>query len=127
MVHFHEVGALDAVADVVGVCYIMYLLQVENVVVSPIHVGRGHVKCAHGIVPVPAPATAELLFGVPIYSGEIEGELCTPTGAALLTYFADAYGGMPLMVTEKCGYGIGKKSFDTANCIRAFLGNNANG
>jgi len=121
-VHFHEVGALDAVADVTGVCYAMYLLQIEKVFVSPIHVGKGHVQCAHGIVPVPAPATAELLLGVPIYSGDIAGELCTPTGAALLTYFADSYGQMPSLITEKCGYGMGKKSFDTANCIRAFLG-----
>lgn len=120
--HFHEVGALDAVADVTGVCYAMYLLQVEKVFVSPINVGKGHVHCAHGIVPVPAPATTKLLLGVPIYSSDIQGELCTPTGAVLLTYFADSYGQMPTMITEKCGYGIGKKSFQTANCVRAFIG-----
>jgi len=121
-VHFHEVGALDAVADVTGVCYAMYLLHIDKVFVSPIHVGKGHVQCTHGIVPVPAPATAELLLGVPIYSGDMRGELCTPTGAALLTYFADSYRQMPFIITEKCGYGIGKKSFETANCVRAFLG-----
>ena len=83
-VHFHEVGALDAVADVTGVCYAIYLLHPERIVVSPIHVGSGTVRCAHGIMPVPAPATAALLTGVPIYGGKIQGELCTPTGAALL-------------------------------------------
>ena len=91
-VHFHEVGALDAVADVTGVCYCLYLLKPERIVVSPVHVGSGTVRCAHGIMPVPAPATANLLEGAPSYGGEIRGELCTPTGAALLTQFADAFG-----------------------------------
>lgn len=121
-IHFHEVGSLDAVADVIGVCYAMYLLQPEQVIVSPVHVGSGTVKCAHGIVPVPAPATAELLKNVPTYSGAIESELCIPTGAALLKYYANSFNNMPGMCTKKIGYGIGHKSFAQANCIRAFWG-----
>ncbi len=122
-VHYHEVGALDAVTDVTGVCYAMYLLGVDRVVVSPIHVGSGTVRCAHGVMPVPAPATANLLAGVPVYGGSVQGELCTPTGAALLTHFADAFEKMPVMRTQKVGIGIGTKQFEEqANCVRAFLG-----
>ena len=121
-VHFHEVGALDAVADVTGVCYAMYLLRAERILVSPIHVGSGTVRCAHGVMPVPAPATANILEGVPVYGGSVRGELCTPTGAALLKHFADSFGPMPVMVTERTGTGIGTKTFDQANCVRVFLG-----
>ena len=122
-VHYHEVGALDAVADVTGVCYAMYLLGADRVVVSPVHVGSGTVRCAHGVMPVPAPATANLLAGVPVYGGSVQGELCTPTGAALLTHFADAFEKMPVMRTQKVGIGIGTKQFEEqANCVRAFLG-----
>lgn len=121
-VHYHEVGALDAVADVTGVCYAMHLLGVQRVVVSPVHVGCGTVRCAHGIMPVPAPATANLLAGVPVYGGSVQGELCTPTGAALLVQFADSFGPMPVMCTEGVGIGIGTKQFEQANCVRAFLG-----
>ena len=129
-VHFHEVGALDAVADVVGVCYAMYLLSPDKIVASPVHMGSGFVRCAHGVVPVPAPATAFLLEGVPSYGGEVQGELCTPTGAALVSHFAKEFGPMPVMATRGIGYGVGKKEFDRANCIRAFWGetaDNANG
>ena len=98
-VHFHEVGALDAVADVVGVCYALHLLRPDRIVASPVHVGCGQVRCAHGVVPVPAPATAFLLKGVPAYGGAVQGELCTPTGAALLAHFAQKFGPMPVMVT----------------------------
>ena len=122
LVHFHEVGALDAVADVAAACYALYLLHPDEVVVSPVHVGSGMVRCAHGIVPVPAPATAHLLEGVPCYGGDIQGELCTPTGAALLTTFATRFGPMPPMVLEHTGYGMGKKEFPAANCVRAMLG-----
>ena len=111
-VHYHEVGALDAVADVTGVCYALHLLQPERVVVSPIHVGSGTVRCAHGVMPVPAPATANLLTGVPIYGGAVQGELCTPTGAALLTHFAASFGPMPVMSVEAAGVGIGTKTFE---------------
>ncbi len=122
LVHFHEVGALDAVADVVAACYALHLLSPDQVVVSPVHVGSGMVRCAHGLVPVPAPATAHLLEGVPCYGGDIHGELCTPTGAALLSTFATRFGAMPPMVLEKTGYGMGKKEFPAANCVRALWG-----
>ena len=121
-IHFHEVGALDAVADVVGVCALMREIAPERVVVSPVHVGSGQVRCAHGVLPVPAPATALLLKGVPVYGGAIRGELCTPTGAALLTHFADEFGAMPAMTLEGVGYGMGTKDFPWANCVRALLG-----
>ena len=121
-IHFHEVGTMDAVADVTAVCLLMNELNPDRVVVSPVHVGFGKVRCAHGILPVPAPATAHILQGVPIYSGCIEGELCTPTGAALLKHFADEFGKMPEMSVEKIGYGMGKKDFEAANCVRAMLG-----
>ena len=124
-VHFHEVGALDAVADVTGVCYALDLIGAEKIVVSPVHVGSGTVRCAHGVMPVPAPATASLLQGIPIYGGEIKGELCTPTGAALLKHFADEFGPMPVMTAEKTGIGIGTKQFEQANCVRVFLGDTA--
>ena len=121
-VHFHEVGALDAVADVTGVCYAIYLLKPERIVVSPIHVGSGTVRCAHGIMPVPAPATANLLADAPIYGGGIRGELCTPTGAALLIHFADHFGDMPVMEKTSVGIGVGTKEFEQANCVRVFWG-----
>lgn len=121
-VHFHEVGALDAVADVTGVCYAIYLLEPERIMVSPVHVGSGTVHCAHGIMPVPAPATANLLSDVPMYGGSIQGELCTPTGAALLVHFADSFGNMPVMSGTSVGIGVGTKEFEQANCVRAFLG-----
>ena len=124
-VHFHEVGALDAVADVVGVCYALHLLDPDLITASPVHVGSGTVKCAHGIMPVPAPATAALLKGVPTYGGEVQGELCTPTGAALLKTFVQSFSPMGTfggMETKKIGYGIGTKEFEQANCVRAFWG-----
>ena len=121
-VHFHEVGAMDAVADVLAVCLLMERLAPERVLASPVHVGCGSVRCAHGILPVPAPATALLLRDVPIYGGEVQGELCTPTGAALLVRFADSFGPMPVMRLRSVGYGMGKKDFPRANCVRALLG-----
>lgn len=121
-IHFHEVGTLDALADVVGVCLLMHLLAPEKVYTSSVHVGSGQVRCAHGILPVPAPATALLLAGVPIYGGAIQGELCTPTGAALLTHFVTKFGELPAMRLLKSGYGMGTKDFPAANCVRAMLG-----
>lgn len=121
-IHFHEVGTMDAVADIAAVCVLMDRLAPDQVVVSPVHVGSGQVKCAHGILPVPAPATAYILKNAPIYGGEIRGELCTPTGAALLQYFASRFGAMPVMRASAIGYGMGKKDFPAANCVRALLG-----
>lgn len=121
-IHFHEVGTMDAVTDVVSVCMLMEELAPEQIIVSPVHVGSGHVHCAHGILPVPAPATALLLTGIPTYGGAVRGELCTPTGAALLKHFATGFGDRPVMRTEAIGYGMGNKDFERANCVRAFLG-----
>lgn len=121
-VHFHEVGALDAVTDIVGNCLLLDELKPDQIVVSPVHVGSGMVKCAHGTLPVPAPATAHILRGVPTYSGDIRGELCTPTGAAILKHFADRFGPQPVLRVEKIGYGMGKKDFTAANMVRIFLG-----
>lgn len=126
-IHFHEVGTMDAVADVTAVCMLMERLSPDRVVVSPVHVGSGHVKCAHGILPVPAPAAAYILRDVPIYGGGIKGELCTPTGAALLKYFATEFGDMPVMKTSAIGYGMGKKDFPAANCVRALFGETGDG
>ena len=121
-IHFHEVGTMDAIADITAVCLLMHRLTPDEIIVSPVHVGSGQVHCAHGILPVPAPATATILQDVPIYGGSIQGELCTPTGAALLKHFANSFGDMPVMRTSAIGYGMGKKDFPAANCVRALLG-----
>lgn len=121
-IHLHEVGALDAVADITAVCLLLHRLDVEQIVASPVHVGSGSVRCAHGVLPVPAPATALLLQGIPSYGGEIAGELCTPTGAALLKHFVQKFGPQPMMATQAVGYGMGKKDFPRANCLRVLLG-----
>ena len=121
-VHFHELGMMDAIVDVTGVCLLMNMLAPDRVVASPVRLGSGHIKCAHGILPVPVPATAELLKGVPTYAGGIEAELCTPTGAALLKYFVSEFGGQPGMVVSRVGNGMGTKDFAVCNCVRAFLG-----
>lgn len=121
-IHFHEVGNMDAIADVAAVCILINELNIGKIVVSPVHTGSGFVMCAHGKLPVPAPATALILEGVPYYSDGLKGELCTPTGAALIKYFADDFSDMPAMVVEKTGYGFGKKEFERPNCVRALLG-----
>ena len=121
-IHFHEVGTMDAVADVVGVCLLMEMIGAEQIVASPVHVGSGYVRCMHGILPVPAPATALILKDVPTYGGKVQGELCTPTGAALLKHFVSSFGDRPVMSVQAIGYGMGKKDFERANCVRAFLG-----
>lgn len=126
-IHFHEVGTLDAVADITAVCLLMHELDPDGVVASPVHVGSGSVRCAHGILPVPAPATAYLLRGIPTYGGSVPGELCTPTGAALLKHFVTEFGGQPVMRAQAIGYGMGKKDFDRANCVRAMLGDTEEG
>lgn len=121
-IHFHEVGTMDAIADITAVCLLMHELDVDRIVASPIHVGSGQVRCAHGILPVPAPATTHILRNIPIYGGSIKGELCTPTGAALLKHFATVFGDLPAMRVHSIGYGMGKKDFERANCIRVLLG-----
>lgn len=121
-IHFHEVGTMDAVADITAVCLLIDMIKPEKIIASPVHVGSGTVRCAHGILPVPAPATAYILRGVPIYGGKIKSELCTPTGAALLKHFVSSFGDMPIISLEKIGYGMGYKDFPQANCVRAFLG-----
>lgn len=121
-IHFHEVGTLDALADITAVCYLLEQLAPERIVASPVEVGYGKIRCAHGILPVPAPATAQILLGVPIRAGDIPGELCTPTGAALLRQFVSDFGPMSLMTVERIGYGLGQKDFPAANCLRAMLG-----
>ena len=122
-IHFHEVGTMDAVADIVGVCVLLEQIGADRIVVSPLATGFGQVRCAHGILPVPAPATATIIEGIPSYSGDVEGELLTPTGAALLKHFADGFGKRPVMAIEKTGYGMGKKDFAKANMLRTFIGN----
>ena len=122
LVHFHEVGAMDAVCDVTAVCILLEMLDVDRIYATPVCTGFGKVKCAHGILPVPAPATANILTGIPCYAGNTEGELCTPTGAALVKFFVDEFTRMPEMKVSKIGYGMGNKDFETANCIRASLG-----
>ena len=121
-IHFHEVGTMDAVADIVGVCVLLEQINPDRIVVSPLATGFGQVRCAHGILPVPAPATASIVEGIPTYSGNVEGELLTPTGAALLKHFADSFGSRPVMAISKTGYGMGKKDFEKANMLRTFIG-----
>ena len=125
-VHFHEVGEKDAVADIVGVCMLVDELMPDLILASPVNTGSGFVRCAHGILPVPAPATAFILQNVPIYNDQISGELCTPTGAAILKHFVKDFCKMPLMSVSGIGYGMGTKDFEKANCVRAFLGESGN-
>ena len=125
-IHFHEVGNMDALADITGVCMLIEELAPDVILASPINTGSGHVRCAHGILPVPAPATAYILQDIPMYSDQTQGELCTPTGAALLKHFVKEFRAMPVISVNKIGYGMGKKDFEKANCIRAYIGNTAN-
>ena len=122
-VYFHEVGALDSIVDIVGACIGLEALQIERVISAPLHVGSGTFNCAHGTYPVPGPATAELLKGVPMYAGEINGELVTPTGAALISTLAAGYGPLPLMRVERVGYGAGTRQYPRfPNVLRAVIG-----
>ncbi|MGI6609017.1 MAG: nickel pincer cofactor biosynthesis protein LarC [Limnochordia bacterium] len=121
-VHFHEVGAIDAIVDVVGAISGLAHLDLDAIYVSPIHLGSGFVKAAHGRIPVPAPATLEILRGVPVYSTGIRGELTTPTGAAILRTVATGYGPWPAMTVETIGYGLGTKHFPIPNVLRLAIG-----
>ncbi|MFC2633743.1 MAG: nickel pincer cofactor biosynthesis protein LarC [Veillonella parvula] len=121
-IHFHELGMLDAIADIVAVCVLLEKLKFDEIIISPIHVGTGTVHCAHGELPVPAPATMELLAGIPMYADyQIKGELCTPTGVALAKYFGTSFSMMPVMTPTIVSYGFGTKQFERPNCIRAFV------
>ena len=122
-VHFHEVGAIDSIVDITGACVAFDALKIERIISSPLHVGSGVFKCAHGTYPVPGPATAELLKGVPSYSKDIEGELVTPTGAAIISTLAESFGPMPMMKIEKIGYGAGTRDYPKfPNALRAIIG-----
>jgi uncharacterized protein (TIGR00299 family) protein len=125
-IHFHEVGNLDAIADIAIASILIDKISPSQIIVSPINTGSGFVKCLHGIMPVPTPATANILIGVPVFVGNIKAELCTPTGAALLKHFASSFGQMPCMEVHRIGYGMGKKDFEISNCVRAFLGESKN-
>ncbi len=127
-VHFHEVGAIDSIVDVVGTHFCLHELGYTHIAASPLHVGAGTVKCAHGIMPVPAPATALLLKGIPSYGGEIPYELVTPTGAALLGQIVASFGSMPVIQIESIGYGSGTRDLeDRANVLRVVMGESQSG
>lgn len=121
-VHFHEVGAVDSIIDIVGSIVGLKKLGIDRVYCSPLPMGHGFIKCDHGILPVPAPATVELVKGIPIYSDNRNQELVTPTGAAIIKTVAESFGQMPLMITEKIGYGSGKIASDHPNFLRVFIG-----
>ena len=120
-IHFHEVGALDAVADVAAVCYLLEKLSPGEISATPVHTGYGKVTCAHGILDIPAPATKLLLEGIPTEVGDVKGELCTPTGAALIWHFVARFGALPDTADARQGVGLGKKDFARPNCLRAYL------
>jgi len=122
-IHFHEVGCLDAIVDVAGTMLGIELLDIERVFASPLAVGQGTVQCRHGELPVPAPATLEILRGVPLYSGGIEAELTTPTGAAIIATLAERFGPLPPMRPRAIGYGAGRRELaDRTNCLRITIG-----
>lgn len=121
-VHFHEVGAVDAIIDIVGTVLGLHLLGVERVVASPLPLGSGWVECHHGKLPVPAPATGYLLQGVPVYGTEDQAELVTPTGAALITTLAESFGPFPAMHLTSVGFGAGKTQLSHPNLLRVALG-----
>ncbi|MDO8586078.1 MAG: nickel pincer cofactor biosynthesis protein LarC [Armatimonadota bacterium] len=126
-VHFHEVGAVDAIVDIVGTAICLDLLKVDRVEASPLPMPHGFVEAAHGRFPLPAPATAELLKGVPIRGVDVEGELVTPTGAAILSALASRFGPMPDFRLEAVGYGAGKSEYDFPNALRALIGESEDG
>lgn len=121
-IHFHEVGAVDAIIDIVGTVYCLHYLGIKRILASPLHVGKGMVRCAHGLMPIPAPATAELLKGVPFYSRDIEGELVTPTGAAIITTLAEKFEPVPLFNADTITYGAGTWDLAIPNVLRLYLG-----
>ena len=121
-VHFHEVGAIDSIVDIIGVAILIHQLNPDRIISSPLHIGTGFVKCAHGKIPVPAPATLEILKGIPVYSTGIRSELVTPTGAAIVKVLADEFMETPMMEIEKIGYGLGTKDLEITNVLRMMYG-----
>lgn len=121
-IHFHEVGAMDAILDVIGAVAGIHALGIDKVTCSPLHLGSGTVECAHGTLPVPAPATAELIKGKPVYASGVRGELLTPTGAAILTTLSADFGPMPSMAVEVIGYGAGTWDPAIPNLLRVMIG-----
>lgn len=121
-VHFHEVGAVDSIIDIVGSAIGFIKLRINNVFCSHLPLGKGFVMCSHGKIPIPAPATVELLKNIPVYQTDINHEMVTPTGAAVITTVANSYGEMPLMKIKKVGYGAGKIESENPNLLRIFLG-----
>jgi uncharacterized protein (TIGR00299 family) protein len=121
-IHFHEVGEIDAIIDIISICLLVDNVSPNKIISSPINIGKGHLHCTHGVFPVPAPATANILYNIPIYTNEYEGELCTPTGAAIIKYFVTNFGQMPIMRIKKIGYGMGMRKIEMPNYVRAFLG-----
>lgn len=121
-VHFHEVGAVDSIVDIVGTAILLDSLSAERYIASPLPMGSGMVRCQHGLIPVPAPAVLELLKGIPIYSKNIRGEMVTPTGAAVIAALCTEFGDFPAMTVEAVGYGMGKKDFEIPNCLRVCVG-----
>jgi hypothetical protein len=121
-IHFHEVGAMDAILDVMGAVAGIHALGIDKVMCSPLHLGSGTVECAHGTLPVPAPATAELVKGKPVYASGVKGELLTPTGAAILTTLAADFGPLPAMAVKTIGYGAGTSDPALPNLLRVMIG-----
>mgnify|MGYP000850498067 FL=1 len=123
-VHFHEVGALDSIVDIVGAAICINMLNADKIISSPLHDGAGFVPCQHGLIPIPAPATLEILreSSVPFYSTGIQSELVTPTGAAIITTIADEFGSMPMMKAVQVGYGAGTRDLEIPNLLRVMVG-----
>lgn len=121
-VHLHELGGIDTIIDIVGSLILLDILNIEKVYSSPVPIGSGYIKISHGIFPVPAPATLELLKGVPVYSNGVIGEITTPTGAAIITTIAESFGEIPFMEIENIGYGVGDKDFEIPNVLRVIYG-----
>lgn len=121
-VHFHEVGAIDAIVDVVGAAILVHQLKPDRILCSRINVGSGYVQCAHGLFPVPAPAVAEILRGKPWFMGPGRGELCTPTGAAIAATLSEEFGRMPVFEVDAIGYGAGQREMETLNALRVIVG-----
>ncbi len=120
--HFHEIGEVDTFIDIIGAVIGMKMLEIEKVICSPLNIGKGFVQCAHGVLPIPTPITAELLRGVPVYTNNIEGELTTPTGAAIITSIATDFGNLPSLTLGKLGYGAGSMELEIPNLMRLLVG-----